>query len=225
MRDPNRLSWNQQQQALRQALSGKGEAPALDLFLAQHAMVHAAEMSGAGLHSFEDEVWAGLPDEAARRVPAGMEHSIAWCLWHLTRIEDMTLNVLVAGETQLFDADGWSARLGGGRRDTGNALTAAEILALSRDLDLSALRAYRIAVGRRTREIVRALPSRDFKRKTDPARLRALQAGGSLDPASAWLADYWGGLTVAGLLLMPPTRHPFVHHNEGADIRKRALKE
>jgi hypothetical protein len=33
--------------------------------------------------------------------------------------------------------------------------------------------------------------------------------------------DYWGGFTVAGLLLMPPTRHNFIHLNEILRIRQK----
>ena len=44
--DANRKSWNERQQALRQALNRPEEHPqAVALFLTQHAMVHAAEMS------------------------------------------------------------------------------------------------------------------------------------------------------------------------------------
>jgi len=54
--DPRRKAWNQQQQALRQSLARLDELPkAIDLFLNQHAMLHAAGMSRMGLWSFEDE--------------------------------------------------------------------------------------------------------------------------------------------------------------------------
>jgi hypothetical protein len=35
------------------------------------------------------------------------------------------------------------------------------------------------------------------------------------------LSDYWSKKTIAGLLLMPPTRHNFVHLNEAARIRQK----
>jgi hypothetical protein len=56
--EANRKFWNAQQQALRQALSRpEDHTKAIDLFMRQHAMVHAAAMSGDGLWSFQDEVW------------------------------------------------------------------------------------------------------------------------------------------------------------------------
>lgn len=61
----------------------------------------------------------------------------------------------------------------------------------------------------------------ELAQSVDLDALRALLADGSLDPACVRLAAYWGGLTVAGLLLMPPTRHAFVHLNERMEIRMR----
>jgi len=33
--------------------------------------------------------------------------------------------------------------------------------------------------------------------------------------------DYWSGLTLAGLLLMPPTRHNFIHLNEALRLKQK----
>jgi hypothetical protein len=38
------------------------------------------------------------------------------------------------------------------------------------------------------------------------------------------VAEYWGGLTLAGLLLMPPTRHNLIHLNECVKIKKKVLR-
>ncbi len=46
---------------------------------------------------------------------------MAWLAWHITRIEDITMNLLVAGRPQLFRRDGWQARLKIAAADTGNA--------------------------------------------------------------------------------------------------------
>jgi hypothetical protein len=39
--------------------------------------------------------------------------------------------------------------------------------------------------------------------------------------AAAGLLDYWGRRTIAGLLLMPATRHNIVHLNEAARIKQK----
>ena len=218
----DRKSWNTQQQQLRQALAKKDtHEQAVALFMQQHAQVHCAEMSGAGEPTFEDEVWQGLSEGGAKIVPQKEEHSIAWLFWHLTRIEDATMNVLLAGRPQMFIADGWQARLGVTVSEVGNAMSPAEMADLSAALDIQALRAYRVAVGRRTRENVRALAAGAFRYKVDPAGLEQLLAEGAVNEGSRWLLDYWGGLTLGGLLLMPPTRHCLVHINEALVVKKR----
>ena len=42
-----------------------------------------------------------------------------------------------------------------------------------------------------------------------------------MTPSAREIVDYWGGLTIAGLVLMPPTRHNFVHLNEALRIRQK----
>ena len=218
--DPHRKTWNQQQKALRQSLAQSDDHPkAVELFLSQHAMVHAAQMSKAGLWSFEDEALEGVSKQQMRMIPTGCNHSIAWVIWHLSRIEDMTMNILAAGSPQVFQQEGWSKKMNVGVRDTGNAMDKASIAALSKAVDLESLRAYRLSVGRRTREIVEMLQPDELKQKVAPARLEHLQAGGDVAAEASDLLEYWRGLTIAGLLLMPPTRHAFIHWNEVQRIR------
>ena len=169
-------------------------------------------MAGKEAWSFEDDAFDGLSEAAARAIPPKAEHSIAWLTWHITRIEDMTMNVLALGEAQVFVTGGWQERLHAGALDTGNVMSAA--------IDVAALRAYRLAVGRRTRQVIAGLSPDDLKRKVDPARLQRLVDEGAVLPSAGDLLDYWGGLTIAGLLLMPATRHPFVHWNEALRIKE-----
>lgn len=213
--NPDRKTWNAQQQVLQRLLNKGEDFPrAIDLFLSQHAVLHASQMAQTSFATFEDEVWQGLSEAVARIIPREVEHSIAWNFWHLARIEDVTMSLLVAGSPQLFESGGWQSRLNVVERDTGNAMDAARIAEISARLDLVALRLYRTAVGKRTREIVKDLQPGDLKRKTDPDRLQQVLAQEAVEQAAYGLIEYWGGRTVAGLLLMPPTRHNFVHLNE-----------
>jgi hypothetical protein len=218
--DTHRKLWNDQQKALRQALEHQ-HARGIQLFLDQHAMLHAAEVSHSGGYSFDHELWQGAEEITIRRIPLNEEHSIAWCIWHLARIEDVTMNVLLAGTEQLFEQNGWAARLRVTTRDTGNAMSPADIAGLSVDIDTAALRIYRAEVGCRTREIVGQLLPENFSRKVEPARLQRLLDEGAVCDASRGLLEYWGNLTYAGLLLMPPTRHNFVHLNEALRLKQR----
>lgn len=220
--DPKRQFWNQQQQLLKQALLHPDDhQKSIALFLSQHAMVHASGMAQTELATFEDEIWPGLSEQAIRSIPLKYDHSIAWVIWHIARIEDITMNQLVAGSPQILDRDEWFTRMKVSARDTGNALDGEGVAALSAAIDIEALRAYRLAVGLQTRAVVQGLQPEEMKRKVSSARLKQLLNEGIVVEAASGLLDYWGGLTIAGLLLMPPTRHNFVHLNEALRIKQR----
>jgi len=239
--EPRRKAWNEKHKMLRQALHECSDDPtrrelAVALFLEQHAMMHSAMMHALHTHgaldgsrvsqvaaaaplTFDDEMWQDLDESVARRIPRNEAHSVAWCIWHMARIEDVTMNVLLAGEDQCFVVEDWPERLRVGLSDTGNAMTVEEIAVLSANVDLAALSAYRAAVGQRTRQIVQHIQPADIRRKVQPERLQRLLDEGAVCEASRGLLDYWGGLTVAGLLLMPPTRHNLVHLNEAIRLK------
>ncbi|NLG99807.1 MAG: DinB family protein [Chloroflexi bacterium] len=226
MDEQNRKIWNERQQELKKALSHpRDHHTAVELFLIQHSMVHSARITNSGVFSFDDEVCQGLSEEAFRTIPPNGEHSIAWMLWHITRIEDMTMNTLIAGSPQVFDQEGWAGRLwcaaGCSARDTGNSMNRQEIEALSAALDFQALREYRLAVGLRTQEMIRQLQPGELARKVDPDRLQQLRSAGDVLETDGWLLEYWGRQKKAGLLLMPATRHNIVHFNEALRVRKK----
>ena len=68
---------------------------------------------------------------------------------------------------------------------------------------------------------ISGLSPEDLKKKVDPQRLQRVLAEGAVEPAAMGLIEYWGGRSVAGLLLMPPTRHNFVHLNEALRLKQK----
>ena len=219
--DANHKQWNQRQQNLRQALSKRDQQKAIELFLIQHAMVHSAKVSKAKLWSFEDEVLNDLTEEQFRCVPPGGEHSIAWVLFHIARCEDITMNMLVAGTPQLFIRDDWQKKLKINIIHTANSLDGAGVAALSAQADIDQLQAYRQSVGRRTRAIVKKLKPEELKQIAEASRLQKVMREGALLPEATGILNYWGKCTVTGLLLMPPTRHNFLHLNEALRIKQK----
>ncbi|UCG26270.1 MAG: DinB family protein [Chloroflexota bacterium] len=220
MASTERKAWNKRQGQLRASLKDPGRhQEAIQLFLDQHAMVHSEKMSQSGLWSFADEILDDMTEEQVRHIPGDSEHSVAWLLWHMARIEDVTMNLLVAGEPQLFNQENWPERLGVTVRNTGNAMDEEWVRQLSAAVDVEALLDYRLAVGRRTREIVGELRPEQLKQKVDPARLQRVLDEGAVVPEAQSLIDYWGRRAIAGLLLMPPTRHNFVHLNEAQRLK------
>jgi hypothetical protein len=218
--DIHRAAWNKQQQVLKSSLAHPEEhSEWLKLFLGQHAQVHAGEMSGVGGWSFEDEILIGLDEPSIRKIPEGNEHSIAWILYHLARIEDVTMNMLVAGSEQLLKREDWLVKMNAPVLDTGNAMNIEKVALLSGALDITALRAYRMAVGRNTEGIARKLSASDLSQQVDPARLEKVKSEGAVVTEAPEVLEYWGKKTIAGLLLMPATRHCILHLNEALRIR------
>ncbi len=222
--DPNRKLWNAGQQKLRQALAAKDYSKAIHLFLKQHAMVHNPEVGQTTLHSFDVELWAGLTEPMFRVIPPNGEHSIAWILFHLARVEDITMNLLVAGTPQLFIRGKWARKLKTTIHHSANGMDTEEVLRLSQSLNMNALREYRMEVGCCTREIVQQIKPDKFQQRVDPTRLRRVLEEGAVTPAAVEVVNYWGGRTFAGLLLMPPTRHNFIHLNEALRIKQKLTR-
>ena len=220
--NPNRKRWNEGHQRLNKALAAGDRDKAIELFLAEHAMVHSSKIGKSEPWSFEDEILNGLTDDQIRQMVG--EHSIAWILLHLARIEDITMNMLVAGTEQLFTKDGWGKKMNVDIVHSANKMSEAGVAGLSGKINVKALRAYRVAVGKRTRQIVQKLKAEDFKKKVDPLRTEKVMKAGAVTSEAMEIINYWGSKTIAGLLLMPATRHCILHLNEAERTRKELLK-
>ncbi|MCJ7659521.1 MAG: hypothetical protein MUO67_10260 [Anaerolineales bacterium] len=104
---------------------------------------------------------------------------------------------------------------------TGNAMDEEEVADLSARINIPALRAYRAAVGRRTRHIVGTLQPQELRQKVNPARIAQVMDEGAIVEAAHGIAEYWSKRDIAGLLLMPATRHNLVHLNEALKLKRR----
>ncbi len=103
-------------------------------------------------------------------------------------------------------------------------MTNASVAGLSAKMNIKALRAYRVAVGKRTQQIAKKLKAEDFKKKVDPVRIQKVMEAGAVIPEAMEVINYWSTRTIAGLLLMPATRHNILHLNEAERIKKIILK-
>ena len=214
--------YNAQVDELRRLLkSPKTFQPAIDQALTLHAMTHTGAVSSSEPPTFCDSLLDGLEDQDFSVMPTAKDETIAWHLWHIARIEDLVGNLLIAEGTQVLD-DAWMDRLGVGVRDTGNAMTDQQIMDFSKRVEKQALLQYRDAVGRRTRTILRALEPGDLKRKPAAEALDRLVGEGGLleEKGSIWLKNFWGRHTVAGLILLPLTRHHMMHLPDSLAIKQ-----
>jgi hypothetical protein len=223
--DDKKALWNSKQKVLKEILlkSDKFDE-AIKLCLEQHAMVHLSKMSEINAVIFEDELRKGLDEATIRTSINEKKRTIAYGLWHSTRIEDITMNILVADGKQVINTDNWLGKMDVPICDTGNVMTDDKIMEFSQTINLKELRDYRIAVGRKTREIILKLSPADLKREIEPQRLqRVLDEGAVLNVESAnWLIEFWGKKNVAGILLMPVTRHHIVHINESMSAKRKS---
>jgi len=218
-------SWNDDIKELRKIILKPDKIQeSKSLALSLHSMVHLSIMSGVDKKTFEDELWEGLDENTFRTSQNQKGRTIAYGIWHCTRIEDITMNLLVAGDKQIFNRENWKEKINSNITDTGNAMSEDDIMEFSKNINIQELKNYRIEVGRRTRDIVKNLSTQDMKRKFDKHRLqRILDERAVLDvKASNWLIDFWGRKNVAGIILMPMTRHQVIHINESLSAKKKS---
>ena len=108
----------------------------------------------------------GLSEEELAFRPENRCNSIAWLVWHLTRIQDDHI-AHVAGIEQAYMAEGWADRFGlpFPPEETGYGHSSAEVAAVRASADL--LTGYYEAVHGRTVKYVQGLGEADLDRVVD----------------------------------------------------------
>lgn len=188
-----------------------------ELFLDQHAAVHSAAVGGNKMSQAE-RAFAGLSDEQMRVRPREDLNSLAWLMWHIARAEDIVVNQALAGRAQVFDA-AWMKRLGITRPDFGIGMTSAEVTELTGQLDLPALREYRDAVGRRTREVVQSFRPQDWEGTVAAEGVERAAADGGFGARTEALRKAFPGRPRATVLSGIALFHSVGHMGEAATIR------
>lgn len=195
------------------------------LFLADHTRIHAAatsteaELAAAGGFTMQDDTLKRLEPADLRTTPDGL-CSIVWHIWHLTRIEDVVVNILLRGVPEILDCDSWLGRLGIDGRLVGTGDSDDEVRALSERIDVDALLAYRDAVGRATRAWVRDLDFATLDVVPDIAE-RIAAAPDIVGERARWLLRFYTGKSAAFLLTFPVNNHGFMHWAEARVTRGR----
>jgi hypothetical protein len=162
------------------------------------------------------DLWDVVGDAAMRQRPHPRVNSIAWNLWHLTRVEDAGINRFVADRPQVLDDGGWMARLNIPWRHNGFGMTFDEVDELDRAIDLEALRGYSAAVRERTCEVVGGLDAIDLDAVVPAEHLRKIIFDeGLADAAYApGLLENYTGWTRGRALSTFGLTHPFQHVGE-----------
>jgi hypothetical protein len=216
-----RRTWSADHKRLRGYLSsGDQLQSAKDLFFTLHGVLHSGDLIGADLWSYADHIFSDLTDDQYRRIPENTDHSLIWILWHISRIEDITMNILVKNESQVYLSGGWVDKMNSPIHHAGNLIQEENLRLISQKIETEQLFKYRIAVGRRTQEIVQNLSTEELSQKTQPDRLARIMEEGTVLPEAEVLIEYWSRKKIYQLLLMPPTRHLMVHLNEALAFKE-----
>jgi hypothetical protein len=197
----------------------------IERFLQLHSQFYKAEMSGRKDPTFEDLLWADLDEAIMRKAVNEKGRTIIYGLLHASRIEDITMNMLVMRGDQIYDKK-FKKEINAGIDHTGNSLEKDDILKMSSQVNINALAKYRLEVGRRSREIIKSLHFVDLKRKVKKEDIERVRNVGAVDdvPAANWLLTFWGSKTVEGILFMPASRHQVVHLGENHRAKVKGLK-
>jgi hypothetical protein len=139
-------------------------------------------------------------------------------MWHIARAEDIFVNALLAAGPQVLD-DAWTKRLGVGRPDFGIGMNSAEVTELTSRIDPGALRAYRDAVGLRTRELVGAFKPQDWQGAVAAEAVERAAAAGAFGPRTAQFAKALPGRPRVTMLSGIALIHSAGHMGEAATIR------
>lgn len=149
--------------------------------------------------------------------------TIAYSLYHIFRIEDITANSLVKKGTQIFFANEYQRKMNSPIITTGNELAGREIAEFSSKLDIDGLYGYISEVNTVTADLLKGLSYSDLKTKmteADRENLIKLKTV-SEDENAVWLIDYWCGKDVSGLIRMPLSRHWIMHVEACLRIRNK----
>jgi hypothetical protein len=193
---------------------------AVSFFLVQHASLHGSEPGGAP--SYFDRALAGVTDREMRGRPGQGVNSIVWLLWHMARTEDASINLVVVDGQQVLDDD-WARQLGVPWRHIGTGMSDDEVAELTRLADIAAVRAYRAAVGRRTRQVVQALAPEAWDEPVGLSDTTRAARAGAFGPNAGWVEgvglgawqDQSRGARLAGAAL----RHNAMHMGEAVTVR------
>lgn len=193
--------------------------------LKAHAFISDPRVYG-GIENYQYECLQKLDDESVilfRSSKYQGNRTIAFFLYHMTRIEDICANVFVADQEQVVFREPWKEIFAHHPIDTGNSWTTQQISDFSTQINLRDLLDYRRAVGESTRVILSQITMNQLKEKPTAEQCQRLLENKSIadHEASRWLLDFWKKKNGLGLILMPLTRHQVVHLSDCLAILKK----
>lgn len=165
------------------------------------------------LMSIYDYIFSTCNNEEFVKMPLPTDKTIAYYLYHLTRIEDITSNTLIAAKEQIFFTKNYDKLLNCPIITTGNEISRDKLIEFSSMLDINQLKNYIGDVLTNTTNIIKDMSYEDSRTKVSDERKIGLLKLHTVaaDEKAFWLIDYWCNKTFVGLLLMPFSRHHMLH--------------
>jgi hypothetical protein len=129
------------------------------------AMVKSLEQSQGYLSKALD----GLTQEEAAWSPAAESNSIAFILWHVTRVEDFFVIRVIQRGLELYEAEGWREKLGTPAKDTGFDYTLEQLRAWPVP-KLEIIRGYSESVRKKTLALLNSISPERLSELARPDR-------------------------------------------------------
>jgi len=119
---------------------------------AKELIIHSLKES----REYINQAVEGLSQDEIAYIPQRDCNSIAFLLWHVTRVEDVWINKIFLKEVDIYKQEDWPGRLGTPPEDTGSWYTEEQLVAWFVP-NLGVLTDYTRAVWRKTDTYVEAL--------------------------------------------------------------------
>ncbi len=177
-----------------------------ELFLQRHSIIY-----DYWLNTF----WEKVPDDQFRLRPHSNVNSIAWNIWHITRVEDVGLNRFVTDRTQILDEGSWMDKMNLPWRHHGSGMSFADVDHLDQVIDLKALRAYSNAVRLCTQDILSQIDNIDLDACLQLVHVQKIVIEEGLAHSNAnKLAENYAGWSKGRCLMTFGLTHSFEHIGE-----------
>lgn len=152
--------------------------------------------------------------------------TIAYSIYHLSRIEDIVSNSLISEQDEIFFVNNYQTKLHSKIITTGNELIKEDIGSFSKDLVIDVLYSYLHEVVNTTNKLLETLTYEDsLMRIKDEEKNSVIDLHVVSENEEAnWLIDYWCNKNIQGLILMPFSRHWLMHIDASLRIKDKIIE-
>ncbi|HSP56372.1 MAG TPA: DinB family protein [Dehalococcoidia bacterium] len=164
---------------------------------------------------FQANIGSVLPTERLAEKPPHVSYSIAWCIWHIARGEDVAVNTLIRGEPQVLVRGGWDARFGIEDPHPGLGLDD-EGEDFVRLADPQSLLEYYAAVSQETKGWLRSAAMESLDEVPD---VEGLLLPGAPAAQAAWIREDWAGRPASFFLSWAVIGHGLMHIGEMITVK------